>query len=238
MNLIELKNQNKMKRILTLSLLLLLAVACSKKEAVEPIVRIETSMGDIKIKLYNETPLHRDNFLQLVDSGFYEGILFHRVIADFIAQAGDPDSKTAEPGQLLGEHDAGYSIPAEFVPTIYHKRGAVNAAREGNEVNPEKRSSSSQFCLFQGHKYTREELDAAVESANNTRRKDNPLTLNEEQIELYTTIGGAPHLDGEYTVFGEVIEGQDIVDAIATVETDIYDRPLEDVVIIRMVREN
>ncbi len=227
-----------MRRILTLSLLLLLAVACSKKEAVEPIVRIETSMGDIKIKLYNETPLHRDNFLQLVDSGFYEGILFHRVIADFIAQAGDPDSKTAEPGQLLGENDAGYSIPAEFVPTIYHKRGAVNAAREGNEVNPEKRSSSSQFCLFQGHKYTREELDAAVESANKTRRKDNPLTLNEEQIELYTTIGGAPHLDGEYTVFGEVIEGQDIVDAIATVETDIYDRPLEDVVIIRMVREN
>ena len=213
----------------------LVAISCSKPS--EPVVRIETTMGNVKIKLFNETPIHRDNFLKLVDSGFYEGVLFHRVIADFMIQFGDPDSKTAAPGDPLGEHDAGYTLPPEILSEAYHKRGAVNAAREGNDVNPGRLSSGSQFCLFQGRKFRRTELDSLVERINSTWRKDNPLVLSEKQIELYTTVGGAPHLDGEYTVFGEVIEGQDVVDAIAVVATDTLDRPLEDVAILRMERE-
>ncbi len=212
----------------------LLLTACKKSE---PVVRIETSMGDVKVKLYNETPIHRDNFLKLVDEHFYDGILFHRVINNFMDQFGDPDSKTAAPGQPLGANDVGYTLPAEILPNAYHKKGALNAAREDNAYNPERRSSGSQFCLFMGRKFTDAQLDSLVEKVNSGWRKDCPLVLNEEQRKLYTTIGGSPHLDGEYTVFGEVIEGQDIVDAIAGVPTDSLDRPISDVKIITMIRE-
>lgn len=213
-----------------------LVTAC-KSAPQEPVVRIETTMGNVKVKLYNETPIHRDNFLKLVDEHFYDGILFHRVINEFMDQFGDPDSKTAAPGAPLGEADAGYTLPAEIIPRGYHKKGAMNAARMGNDVNPERESSGSQFCLFMGHVFRPSELDSLVERINNSYRKDNPLVLTDEQRELYTTIGGSPHLDGEYTVFGEVIEGQDVVDAIAGVPTDSLDRPIDDVKIITMARE-
>ncbi len=212
----------------------LLAVSACKKS--EPLVKIETSMGDVTVKLYNDTPIHRDNFLKLVDEHFYDGILFHRVINEFMDQFGDPDSKTAAPGAPLGESDAGYELPAEILPGHYHKRGAMNAARQGNDVNPERKSSGSQFCLFMGHVFRPSELDSLVERINNGWRSDNPLVLTEEQREIYTTVGGSPHLDGEYTVFGEVVEGQDIVDAIAGVPTDSLDRPISDVRIITMTR--
>ena len=213
---------------------LVFMTACTKTE---PVVRIETTMGDVKVKLYNETPIHRDNFLKLVDEHFYDGILFHRVINNFMDQFGDPDSKTAAPGEFLGGNDVGYTLPAEILPKAYHKKGALNAARENNDTNPERRSSGSQFCLFMGTVFTPEGLDSLVQRVNSTWRKDCPLTLTNKQRKLYTTIGGSPHLDGEYTVFGEVIEGQEVVDAIAGVATDEADRPIEDVKIITMVRE-
>lgn len=203
----------------------------------EAVVRIETSMGNVRVKLYNETPVHRDNFLKLVDEKFYDGILFHRVIDEFMDQFGDPDSRTALPGQPLGGNDAGYTLPAEIVPGKYHKRGAMNAARQGNDINPERESSGSQFCLFMGHVFRPSELDSLVQKVNRSWRADCPLVLTDEQREIYTTIGGSPHLDGEYTVFGEVIEGQEVVDAIAGVQTDSLDRPVSDVRILTMVRE-
>ena len=224
-----------MKRVLSLCVLLAtMFAACTPSE---PVVRIETTMGNVKIKLYNETPIHRDNFLKLVDSNFYEGVLFHRVIDNFMDQFGDPDSKTAEPGQPLGSNDVGYTLPAEIIPGKYHKKGAVNAARQGNDVNPNRESSGSQCCLFEGKVFRPGELDSLLTQINSTWRSDCPLTLTDEQREIYTTIGGSPHLDGEYTVFGEVIEGQEVVDAIAAVETDSLDRPINNVAIIRMVRE-
>lgn len=225
-----------MKKALGISVLLAtIFVACTP---VEPVVRIETTMGNVKIKLYNETPIHRDNFLKLVDSDFYDGILFHRVIDNFMNQFGDPDSKTAAPGQPLGGNDVGYTLPAEIIPGKYHKKGAVNAARQGNDVNPNRESSGSQFCLFEGKVFRPGELDSLVNRINSTWRSDCPLTLTDEQREIYTTIGGSPHLDGEYTVFAEIIEGQDVVDAIAAVKTDSLDRPFENVAIIRMEMEN
>ena len=140
-----------MKRPFFLIAAAILMVSACKSAPEEPQVLIQTSMGDVTVKLYNETPIHRDNFLKLVDEKFYDGILFHRVINEFMVQFGDPDSKTAEPGAPLGESDAGYTLPAEIVPGKYHKKGALNAARQGNDVNPERESSGSQFCLFMGH---------------------------------------------------------------------------------------
>ena len=225
-----------MKRpFLMIAAAIMMASACNSAPE-EPQVLIQTSMGDVKVKLYNETPIHRDNFLKLVDEKFYDGILFHRVINEFMDQFGDPDSKTAEPGAPLGESDAGYTLPAEIVPGKYHKKGALNAARQGNDVNPERESSGSQFCLFMGHVFRPSELDSLVAKVNDGWRKDNPLVLSDEQREYYTTVGGSPHLDGEYTVFGEVVEGQEVVDAIAGVPTDSLDRPIQDVRIITMKR--
>lgn len=226
-----------MKRTLFLLAAVILMVSACNKTPKEPVVLIQTSMGDVRVKLYNDTPIHRDNFLKLVDEHFYDGILFHRVINEFMDQFGDPDSKTAAPGQPLGNNDVGYSIPAEILPNHIHKRGAMNAARQGNDVNPDRESCGSQFCLFMGHVFRPAELDSLVERVNNSWRADNPLVLTDEQREVYTTIGGSPHLDGEYTVFGEVLSGQDIVDAIAGVPTDSLDRPIDDVKIITMVRE-
>lgn len=226
-----------MKKALYLIAAAVMVLSACNSTPEEPVVRIETSMGNVRVKLYNETPIHRDNFLKLVDEKFYDGILFHRVINEFMDQFGDPDSKTAEPGAPLGSNDVGYTLPAEIVPGKYHKRGAMNAARQGNDVNPDRESSGSQFCLFMGKVFRPSELDSLVQRINNDWRKDCPLELTDEQREIYTTIGGSPHLDGEYTVFGEVIEGQEVVDAIAGVPTDSLDRPISDVKIITMVRE-
>ena len=183
-------------------------------------VRIETPYGDMVVKLYDETPKHRDNFIKLVKEGFYDNLLFHRVIENFMIQGGDPDSKGAPAGKMLGMGDVGYTVPAEFVKGLYHKKGALSAARQGDAVNPAKASSGCQFYIVQGQVYP-QEMFAMFESRG--------LKLNEEQKQLYGTVGGTPHLDGDYTVFGEVIEGLDVIDKIAAVQTDRADRPVEDV---------
>ena len=183
-------------------------------------VRIETPYGDMVVKLYDETPKHSDNFIKLVQEGFYDNLLFHRVIENFMIQGGDPDSKGAPAGKMLGMGDVGYTVPAEFVKGLYHKKGALSAARQGDAVNPAKASSGCQFYIVQGQVYP-QEMFAMFESRG--------LKLNEEQKQLYGTVGGTPHLDGDYTVFGEVIEGLDIIDKIAAVQTDRADRPVEDV---------
>ncbi len=190
-------------------------------------VLIETSMGNITIMLYDETPLHRDNFIKLVESNFYDSILFHRVINNFMIQAGDPTSKNAAPDVLLGDSDTDYTIPAEFdYPKYYHKKGALAAARTGDDENPERRSSGSQFYIVQGRTFTDEKLDKYESHLG--------IKMPAEIREYYKTIGGTPHLDTQYTVFGEVLEGMDVVNAIAAVETNKDDRPLVDVRILKM----
>ena len=245
-----------------------------------PEVEIKTTMGDIVVKLYNDTPLHRDNFLKLVKEGFYEGVLFHRVINDFMVQAGDPASKGAPAGKMLGAGDPGYTIQAEIdYPRHYHKYGALAAARTGDAVNPERRSSGSQFFIVTGRKVAPQQLEMMMQQSvipqrqalftklaeenSDTIRKmldaDDQVGLDKLQQELikrveeeipavspsaemtenYTTIGGTPHLDGQYTVFGEVLSGMDVVEKIQKVETDSNDRPLEDVKIIsvKLIKE-
>ena len=194
-------------------------------------VLIETTMGDITIRLSDSTPLHRDNFLKLVKSGFYKDILFHRVIKNFMIQAGDPSSRLAKPGQLLGNEDSGYRVPAEFRPGLFHKKGVIAAAREGDAYNPEKKSSVSQFYIVQGKKYTA----AGLDSLETYRLKGAKIPADQRAI--YQSLGGTPFLDRNYTVYGEVIKGLEVVDQIADVETskgDDRDRPLKDVRIIRM----
>ncbi|MGW8315224.1 MAG: peptidylprolyl isomerase [Bacteroidales bacterium] len=185
-------------------------------------IKISTTMGDMVIRLYDETPAHRDNMIRLIEEGFYKDQLFHRVIQDFMIQGGDPKSVGAKPGTRLGNGGPGYTVPAEFRPGLFHKKGVLAAAREGDRVNPEKASSGSQFYLVQGRVFTPEELNIMVE------RGMGPFS--EEAIEAYTTIGGAPHLDGSYTVFGEIVEGLEVLDQIAIVPTDANNRPLTDVV--------
>ncbi len=184
-------------------------------------VIISTDMGDITIALYDETPKHRDNFLKLAESGFYDGTIFHRVIKDFMIQGGDPNSKNMTPDTRLGNGGPGYTIPAEFNPKLFHKKGALAAARLGDNVNPQKESNGSQFYIVQGRKATESEL--------NTYQSRSNKKLSPEQIKAYTTIGGAYYLDGEYTVFGEVIQGMDVIDQIAAVATNNIDRPLKDI---------
>ena len=237
-------------------------------------VELETSLGKIVVELYNETPQHRDNFIKLVKEGYYDGVLFHRVIKDFMIQTGDGNSKTAGPNTRLGDGDPGYTIEAEFVyPKYFHKRGALAAARTGDQVNPERRSSGSQFYIVTGRIFSSDELQmmikrmADMQKQNIFRRlimenqskidemqknQDNAgiqalqnelimqteaeaanISLTNEQMNAYTSIGGTPHLDGQYTVFGEVIEGMDVVDKIQNVETGAADRPIEDVKIIK-----
>lgn len=272
--------RNKLAMMLGVCILL---VSCNLKSnknnmGKEQKVKIETSVGDIIIKLYNETPQHRDNFIKLVNDGTYEKTLFHRVIESFMIQAGDPDSKNAPKGKSLGSGDMGYTLPAEIVyPQLFHKKGALSAARLGDQVNPEKASSGCQFYIVTGNVYSEESLldmehqknDVAVNAifdrmarehmkeiyklrkaqddealyalqedlinkAEAEAAKQTPFTFTPEQIAAYTTVGGTPHLDQEYTVFGEVLEGLDIVDQIEKVETDRNDRPNEDVVILKM----
>lgn len=245
----------------------------TEKYTQDPEVEIKTTMGDIVVRLYNDTPLHRDNFLKLVEDGFYDGLLFHRVIDKFMVQGGDPDSKDARPGEHLGSGNPGYTVAAEIdYPKHYHKYGALAAARTGGPSNPEMRSSGSQFYIVTGDvvnpqmisqleqmpvmrkrqelfgKYAseyqdsiramqaagdREGLDALQKKLVEKVEAEVPMEAMPENIKNdYTTIGGTPHLDGQYTVFGEVVKGMDVVEKIQKVETDRSDRPLEDVRIL------
>ncbi|MDR0763470.1 MAG: peptidylprolyl isomerase [Bacteroidales bacterium] len=188
-----------------------------------PTIVIHTTFGDMKVKLYDETPQHRDNFLKLVNEGFYDELLFHRVINEFMIQGGDPDSKNAAEGLRIGSGGLDYTIPAEFNAALYHKKGALAAARMGDNVNPEKRSSGCQFYIVHGKRWLPEEI-AAMKSPQYG------FTFTPEAEKAYQTIGGAPFLDGQYTVFGEVIEGLDVIDKIASQPKDGNDRPLKDVI--------
>ena len=193
-------------------------------------VLMQTTMGDMVIRLSDSTPLHRDNFLKLVKVGYYDSVLFHRVIKNFMIQGGDPNSKRAEAGKPLGDGSPGYTVPAEFRKTLFHKKGALAAARMGDNINPAKESSGSQFYIAQGKVFT----DAGLDSVETFRL--NGRKIPAEQREVYKTIGGTPHLDQGYTVYGEVVKGLDVVDKIAAVQTSRgqdRDRPLQDVRIIK-----
>lgn len=179
---------------------------------------IHTEYGDMKGVLYNETPKHRDNFMKIIKDGTLNGTLFHRVIKDFMIQGGDPDSRKAKPGQPLGMGDLGYTIPLEYVPAIIHKKGTLAAAATDN---PEKASSACQFYIVQGKKFDPSQLDGLSARSG--------VKYTAQQKEIYKTIGGAPHLDGNYTVFGEITEGLDVLDKIAAVECDQNNRPLKDI---------
>lgn len=217
------------------SLLLFLCVipAQGKKKEKRAVVRIETSYGIIRVALSDDTPLHRDNFLKLASSGFYDGTLFHRCISNFMIQGGDPDSRTAAKGQLLGEGGVGYTIPAEFcLPYLYHWRGALAAAREPDDVNPEQDSSGCQFYIVYGKKQSPADIKKA-----RSMLEEKGIEMTSQMSDDYQMRGGTPHLDGQYTVFGEVIEGLNVVKQIQSVATDSNSRPLEDVVIQRMTVE-
>ena len=193
-------------------------------------VELYTTAGNIVLRLYDSTPLHRDNFLRLVKAHYYDSVLFHRVIKNFMIQSGDPNSKTALAGQPLGNGGPEYMVPAEFRPTLFHKKGVLAAARNGDDVNPQKQSSASQFYIVQGRRFTDRELD----SVEVVRLKGYKLPV--EHREVYKTIGGTPQLDQNYTVFGEVVRGLDVVDSIAGTATSKgvdKDRPLQDIRIIK-----
>lgn len=238
-------------------------------------VLLQTNLGDITLRLYDETPQHRDNFLRLVREGYYNGTLFHRVIRDFMVQGGDPDSVNAPAGKRLGTGGPDYTLEAEIHPALFHKRGALAAARQGDEVNPERRSSGSQFYIVWGQTYNDgqlrqmgkqlemqrlqsifqtlaadhraeilqlrrdrnrtglQELQDRLAAEAETKAKTLGPVLTEAQMEAYSSVGGTPHLDGQYTVFGEVVEGLDIVDRIQQVETFSGDRPKADVVVVK-----
>ena len=194
-------------------------------------VLLETTEGNIRIMLYNDTPLHRDNFLKLVGEQFYDSLLFHRVIKNFMIQTGDPKSKNAEPGETLGGGDLGYTLPAEInAAAHYHSRGAVAMAREGDAKNPERRSSACQFYIVYGKTYSTKELEAIQEKL--LEATNGKTSISSEMFWTYRKTGGSPHLDGQYTVFGEVIEGLDVVEKIQKVFTDDYNRPVDDVRIL------
>ncbi len=220
-----------MKKILFALIVLPLIICCQSRQKGTEFV-LETDKGDITLMLYDKTPLHRDNYIRLIKEGYFDGVLFHRVIKDFMIQSGDPDSRDAEKGALLGNGGPGYTIQSEFlIPEIYHRRGVLAAAREGDDVNPERRSDGSQFYIVLGKVFTDEELDKVQERID--KATAGKVKLTPEMRKTYKTIGGTPHLDGQYTVFGEVISGMEVVDAIQNVETDDNDRPIEDIHIIR-----
>lgn len=263
-----------MKKILAIFALVLFLFSCEKNE--QKTICIETNKGVIKIRLYDETPMHRDNMLRLAREGHYEKILFHRVIEHFMIQAGDPSSRDARPGMRLGEGDIGYTLKPEILPSFFHKKGVIAAARESDNVNPDRESSGSHFYIAQGKVYTEEQLDSLVVNINEKRHTavfnrlrdarageiaklqlaqdyealmkvndeisdktvelfaQEKLVLSPEQRRAYTTIGGIPHLDGAYTVFGEVVEGLDVVDKIAAMPVDEANRPMEDVKILKI----
>ena len=263
----------KKMQLMVMALLLFAGISCGGSDKTkEKLVVIKTEFGDIKVKLYDDTPKHRDNFIKLAGEGFYTDLLFHRVMNKFMIQGGDPNSRAAAPGVQLGNGGPGYTIPAEILPNHFHKKGVLAAARLGGPKNPMKESSGSQFYIVQGYVFRPGQLDT-LEITMNSRRKDlllrenleaaNPklaefqakndrtgfdllvaqirekvdsiyatkpqFKLTPEQRQAYTTIGGYPSLDGEYTVFGEVVEGLEVVDKIAIVETDKANRPVTDV---------
>ncbi len=240
------------------------------------LVKLETTMGNIIVALYNETPKHRDNFIKLVKEGVYDSTLFHRVIKQFMIQAGDPDSKNASDTAMLGSGDVGYTIPAEFNPKFFHKKGVLAAARQGDDVNPEKASSGCQFYIVTGRKFTEPQLlgmenkineqheealfdslarqhmkeiykmrkagdnagllelqDTLEAQARELADKEEKFRFTPEQIKAYSTVGGAPHLDGSYTVFGEVTEGMEVVENIEIAKTNRADRPVENIRILK-----
>ncbi len=265
-----------MKKIFLFSLLLLVFFALSCKKNEEPTVDIITTEGTITLKLYKETPQHRDNFIQLIKKGYYDNLLFHKIIPEFIIQSGDPDSKKASRNRMLGDGGPGYTLPAEIVyPKYFHKRGALCAARLDNLQNQDKRSSGSQFYLVIGTKWSPAQLDSIEKNdrerkvseimqkhidANSEKinelicsknkkqltilqdsitaeaareiQKTTFFTFTEEQRKMYTTKGGIPYLDKEYTVFGEVINGFEVLEKIARTETDRNERPVKDIRII------
>lgn len=242
-------------------------------------VRIQTTFGDITVRLYDETPLHRDNFVKLAKEGYYDGTLFHRVIKDFMIQGGDPDSKGAPAGKMLGVGGPDYTIEAEIKSGLYHKRGALAAARQGDEVNPERRSSGSQFYIVWGQVYNEgqlrqfskqmemqqmqtvfnalakehhdeimqmrrernraglQELQEKLAAEAEAQVKVQGAGMTDEQRAIYSTVGGTPHLDGQYTVFGEVEEGMDVVEMIQQAATARGDRPVDDIEMRVMVME-
>lgn len=208
-----------MKKFLVLFLtafLMMNQTSFSQDKTSAPVVKfiIHTDLGDMEGYLYNETPQHRDNFEKLANDGYFDGLLFHRVIPGFMIQGGDPVSKNAKPGQQLGAGGPNYTIPAEFNPALFHKKGAMAAARQGDQVNPKKASSGSQFYIVEGKKYTAAQLGSQY---------------TEAQKKIYETVGGVPFLDTQYTVFGEITTGLDVIDKIANVPKDANDRPLKDI---------
>lgn len=219
------------KRLLT-TLLLGISLLPLRAQTPSAEVLLETTAGNIRVALYEETPLHRDNFLKLVNLHSYDSLLFHRVIKDFMVQSGDINSRHAKPGELLGSGDYDYTTEPEFrLPQIYHRRGVIAMAREGDDVNPEMRSSASQFYIVWGRIFDdagiakmQERLDKATQGR---------IKLTPEMIETYKTVGGTPHLDGQYTVFGEVTEGLEVIDKIQQSPTDDNSRPLEDIRILK-----
>jgi cyclophilin family peptidyl-prolyl cis-trans isomerase len=274
-----------MKNIFKAAILIFLLAACTSKPK-ETLVNITTPYGDIIVKLYDSTTKHKDNFIRLANAGYFNGTLFHRVIQKFMIQGGDPSSRNAKPGALLGDGDTNYTVPFEYISSYLHKRGAFAAAREGDDVNPLKASSASQFYIVQGKVFTNDELDAVelkverrtkqyimmdllkkegkedelnafrqmvdsrdtsnirlfIEKYRNAVEaqylRTKPFKITDEQRRVYTTIGGTPHLDGAYTVFGEVVSGMEIVDKIAAVKTDTNDRPVTDIpMTIKVLKE-
>lgn len=268
-----------MKKLILLAIVAFAFMACENNQDDQRKVLIKTKFGNMKVKLYDETPKHRDNFVKLVEEGFYDSLLFHRVIEDFMVQGGDPDSKNADSAAPLGGGGPGYKIDAEIKDDLFHKRGVLAAAREGDQVNPERRSSGSQFYIVDGKTFSDAEMDELEERMNMQKKneifmeliqkeenedlrkaydsirqaqdreafeklvneriepmiekeleKRGSFAFSEEQREIYKTTGGAPHLDGAYTAFGEVYEGLDVLDSIAGVATDQNDRPAEDII--------
>ncbi len=212
-----------MKKTVALLLLLFAFVSTTpslaqKKSKKDYLITISTDFGDMYVVLHDKTPKHKENFLKLTQEGFYNGLLFHRIIEGFMIQGGDPKSKEAKPGERLGNGDVGYTIPAEFDPTLFHYKGALSAARDNN---PQKASSGCQFYVVQGKPQTEAQLKQSEARSG--------ATHTEEQKKVYETAGGAPHLDQNYTVFGQVIQGLDVLDKIATQPKDEYDRPAKDV---------
>ena len=273
----------KTNKLFILAALIMVFTACgagSKKSSdmeKRTQVKIETTMGEIVVELYNETPKHRDNFIKLAKEGVYDSTLFHRVIRQFMIQAGDPESKNATDTAQLGSGDVGYTIPAEFVPKFFHKKGALAAARMGDDVNPERESSGCQFYIVTGRKFRESQLLDMAGQKNNARmdtifnqlarkhmkeiyklrtandqdgllelqdsleaqayalyKEEEPFMFTPEQLTAYSTIGGAPHLDGAYTVFGQVVSGIETVEKIEGTKTGKADRPVENVRILKM----
>jgi cyclophilin family peptidyl-prolyl cis-trans isomerase len=268
-----------MKKTVYFSLIFIVfgfSVSCSQiNSEKDSFIIIETEFGNMKVKLYNETPKHRDNFIKLTEKGFFDDLLFHRVINGFMIQGGDPDSKNALQGKMLGDGGPGYDIDAEFNENLFHKKGVIAAARESDQVNPEKKSSGSQFYIVQGRKMTDEEMNQMEQKVNESKRNtriqnavmndmnlmkkvdslqstgntaelnkiieglgkkidetyknEAKYTIPEDHRKMYREIGGTPFLDGSYTVFGEVVEGLDIIDKIAAAQTDKNDRPEKDI---------